>query len=753
MECFAVTADLNEDTVKIAANYKDNQISTYGIQTLSNQVAAAERNHEEPYTVAASVNATFFNMSTGVPTGIFVKDGEIMTTRSPNSYSYFAIMKDGTPRIGYASEIKNIKNDMLQAVAGSPLLIRNGKINSSDGKRISNYSETLNPRTCVGITPDNKVIFLIVDGRQAPKSTGLTPYQAALMFQSFGCTNALMLDGGGSSTFGSKVPGEDFSVKNTPSDGGERAIAGSMLIISEAVPTGELDHINLNCDFNHLTAGSSVQITPLGLDSTENTVPLPESGLVWGISDPSKGSVTEDGIFTVNEDAEGSVSVNISYRGNVLGTIDFSVVVPDTIEFSKKKMSVQYGSRFEIPLKASYGDYPVAVNANDIIAVHEYEYNGTVHDSLLDNYGYFDGLYFNAPEESIGIKSELLYMIPAFAEDESYISTMTLEFYKEGDDYFDFDNATYKSDKVSYYRTLSNTTTKDDYNYTVNNVDDHVYASYTFGIAMDEMEPPEEIVPIWDSFSTMLGETVWDAYLALAGKISSDTCVFIDFKLSPEFEFCGFDDLTITNNLFSFDKSEITVDEETNTARFIFRWNAAFVTELISSEEGLASDAVNSTIMVKDFNVRLRDPHAAQTVAGLDITNSFSISYDLIAWSASAYQIATNNADMRPYAYKVGTKKGVRFSTNYVNCEENYKIYASTADLNGWQGVNYYVNGNALTGIHLLPDKDGTQNEYYYQFDEFGDLTGKYTGLVKAGDSIIYSQEGTAVFAGLLKDD
>lgn len=751
MECYSVMADLNVSTVKIAANYKDNQCETYGTQTLSNQVAAAERNHDEPYSVAASVNATYFNMSSGIPHGIFIMDGKKVSTIDTYSYYYFAIMKDGTPRIGLASEIKSIEDDMLQAVSCAPLLMLNGKIFDRDDTE--NLSPASDPRTCVGITPDNKVYFLVVDGRQAPKSCGISPYQAAVMFKEWGCTSALMLDGGGSCTFGSKEPGEDFTIKNSPSDGGERSLGGTLLIISEAQPTGTLDHINLNCDYRYLSAGSSVKINPVALDSTETPVSLPESGLVWSVSDPSKGSITQDGVFTASEDASGDVRVDLSLEGQVLGSLNLSIVVPDNIQFSRKKISAPYSGRIQLPIKANYGEYPVAVNENDIIAVHEYEYNGSVHESLFESYGYFDGLYFNTPDESIGIKTETLYMIPSFTEDESYISSITVNFYREGEEFFDFNNATCQTDELSYYRTLSNTTTNDDYNYFINDTGQNVTATYKFGIAIDEMEPPDELVPLWDAFSNILGDSVWDAFLTLAGKISSDTTVTIKMEVDPNFELCDLDGISVTNDLFTLNKNEITFDETTNTATFIFRWNESFVREIMSSDEGLSSDAVSPTIIVKDFRMRLKDPALADSAAGIKIINRLSISYDLIAWSSSAYEIAQGNESLSAYAYKLNNKTGIRFTTDFFSGEDKYMLFGDAGNLSGWSGDSYYDGGRMLTGINFLPDKDGGENSFYYIFDSFGKCLGRYTGLVEENGTIRYSQDGTPSFAGLVKDE
>lgn len=55
-------------------------------------------------------------------------------------------------------------------------------------------------RTAIGVLADERLIFVVVDGRQPLKSTGLTIPELCQLMKSFGCIHALNLDGGGSST-------------------------------------------------------------------------------------------------------------------------------------------------------------------------------------------------------------------------------------------------------------------------------------------------------------------------------------------------------------------------------------------------------------------------------------------------------------------------------------------------------------------------------------------------------------------------
>lgn len=86
-------------------------------------------------------------------------------------------------------------------------------------------TNSLQPRTLVGKTAENHLVFVVIDGRNPEYSYGVTGKQAAELLIKAGCVEGGYLDGGASSTL--VVSGE---VKNQPSTGEEREIAHSLLI-------------------------------------------------------------------------------------------------------------------------------------------------------------------------------------------------------------------------------------------------------------------------------------------------------------------------------------------------------------------------------------------------------------------------------------------------------------------------------------------------------------------------------------------
>lgn len=130
--------------------------------------------------------------------------------------------------------IRNLyfRDDIEFAVTGAPQIVRRS-LNIYKGLTeglTSRFVDTKHPRTGIGITKDNKRVFLVtVDGRQPELSIGMTLEELAELFIKLGCYNSLNLDGGGSTTMWVKG-----RVVNSPSDPtGERPISDAILIIEK----------------------------------------------------------------------------------------------------------------------------------------------------------------------------------------------------------------------------------------------------------------------------------------------------------------------------------------------------------------------------------------------------------------------------------------------------------------------------------------------------------------------------------------
>lgn len=163
----------------------------------------------------------------------------------------------------YDKELWNNAQNGLGSVGGR--LIENGEV-------FSNFEKGSAPRTAVGVTKEGKIIFYVVDGRQAGYSTGLSLETLAKRMAELGCVDAINLDGGGSTAIAGVYPGSDtFEVINKPSDGALRSCANYIFLQDLRKPTGIAKTIVLNNEQNgNYLTGTKVNIDILSLWDTNN---------------------------------------------------------------------------------------------------------------------------------------------------------------------------------------------------------------------------------------------------------------------------------------------------------------------------------------------------------------------------------------------------------------------------------------------------------------------------------------------------
>lgn len=95
----------------------------------------------------------------------------------------------------------------------------------------------------------------------------MTLYEIAQMQKAQGVVTSIYLDGGGSATYASRHGGGSLEIQNHPSDGAERVVASSLLVVSTAKQTGKFDHAVLEPNNALYIAGAKVQFTASGVDA------------------------------------------------------------------------------------------------------------------------------------------------------------------------------------------------------------------------------------------------------------------------------------------------------------------------------------------------------------------------------------------------------------------------------------------------------------------------------------------------------
>lgn len=230
-----------------------------------------ERN-DQPLVV---VNGTFFSFETNQNLNTVIKGGQVVAYnfkekgKGKDSLQYFDSYKsaigiskkrkadvawiktDSTKRFAEASQLpvnasgnfllakrngqfSPASNDLLfskwkmqTAIGGGPVLVQNGEIkitNDIERKFAGKAINDKHPRTAMGYTSDDKLIILVIEGRN-PNAGGATLTREAQILKDIGCVEALNLDGGGSSCL--LINGKE-TIK--PSDKVQRAVPAVFVI-------------------------------------------------------------------------------------------------------------------------------------------------------------------------------------------------------------------------------------------------------------------------------------------------------------------------------------------------------------------------------------------------------------------------------------------------------------------------------------------------------------------------------------------
>ena len=744
---YIATADVTRSDINVYANYKDNIGTPWGMARVQDQMEAARARHSDPsqpdlyipnYTPVVGVNADFYNMTNGAPSGALVMEG--VEYHSGSGANFFAILKDGTPIIGVPSDYAKYKDNIAEAVGGSIMLVRDGKIVVGSS---GNYYDSRASRTCVGITADNRVVLMVMDGRQEPVSAGGSAIEIAQVMLDAGCVVAINLDGGGSTTFVAKEEGADeLSVVNRPSDGYARSVSSSLMVVSTAKPSNEFDHAIVSADYDYLTVGTSLPITVTGVSASGNAAQLPE-GTTIQVSDSLVGSVSGD---TFIASAVGEVQVQAVADGKVLGSKTLHVVVPTELKFGKESVSAIYGVPVALPLTAQYNGNKVAVNPADVLL--GFVENGQ--PVLVSKAGKLDGFTFTG-DESSGIRSVTIgaALLKNGQPDMSSAVMLTVYLYKAGEATFDFDGVTGGDRMLAWNRLVSNSSTRGDGIYYIDKPGVSMDIFYTFAVDMKRIPVPEKIKPLMALLpgGDNADATAWDFLLQLAERVSQHTEVRIQVQ-APKGVVMDTSGMKLVNEYFELTSCE--VDQSTNTLTLICNFK--------DQTEPIDPSTANSLCILSGLKLTPADGADWQNNC-LNITVRGKLSYDIYLRSNAVYGIASNKENQEKYGiypyesdkytYNGLPERGAHFyEENLRSFEDSYTLDKSVKQ--GWiqEGGKwfYYQNNEILTGIQELPSYiAGESGEFFYDLGDDGASKGKLSGLFTLEGKLYFAENGKRI--------
>ena len=193
----------------------------------------------------AAINGSFFDMEKGSPVCYLRIDGTPMGENTPGKedsihrkyYQYASMaLRKGRPALLTPDSNRCWEESLRDSniMTSGPMLLHNGK--SVPQRDDRTFVTRRHNRTAIGIKADGTTMLLVADGRFKHVAEGLSLFELQRIMRWLGCTEAINLDGGGSSTmYVQNKP--NGGVVNYPSDNGqhdhegERPVSNAVLVL------------------------------------------------------------------------------------------------------------------------------------------------------------------------------------------------------------------------------------------------------------------------------------------------------------------------------------------------------------------------------------------------------------------------------------------------------------------------------------------------------------------------------------------
>jgi exopolysaccharide biosynthesis protein len=167
-------------------------------------------------------NTGYIRGKPAAPVGMAMTDG-VLWHASVTARPYLEFTAEKIVKLSEGGSTNSIDTNAWEIIGGGQIIVR-------DGRAIpftSPFATNRHPRTVAGIDANGtQLTLLIVDGRQPQLSIGMTLAELSDEMIRLGCTAAINLDGGGSTTLVYRNPeNKKLAIVNSPSDSKERSVA------------------------------------------------------------------------------------------------------------------------------------------------------------------------------------------------------------------------------------------------------------------------------------------------------------------------------------------------------------------------------------------------------------------------------------------------------------------------------------------------------------------------------------------------
>lgn len=248
------------------------------------------------------------------------------------------------------------------AIGAYAWILQNGQIPSG-------LEQSANPRTALGVKADGTVLLYTIDGRRPGHSVGASVQQVAARLLELGCVDAVLFDGGGSTTFGvTDAIASGFSLQNKPSEGSQRAVTNALFFVSEAPATGTLGSVYISPQSALMLSGARQELSGWAIDTAYHPMGTQVTNLSYTVTD---GPGRVEGSTFIAGAQRGIATVTAQTASGATGAARMTVIAtPDVIQVSdaatgKTVTSLNLDPGQSVELNASASWYKLPLLADD----------------------------------------------------------------------------------------------------------------------------------------------------------------------------------------------------------------------------------------------------------------------------------------------------------------------------------------------------------------------------------------------------
>jgi hypothetical protein len=306
-----------------------------------------------------------------------IPEGKVILSGHGKAAAFLNALSTGdTLQMELQVKLKNIPSlapPLKEMVGGDRQILKDGIVQDN------NWVE-LHPRTAAGYSADgSKIILAVVDGR-SDYSKGVSTKQLADIMKASGAASALNLDGGGSSVMVVRN-----QVKNSPSDGSERAVGNALLIVSTALP-GIEKSMQLNTEHLTIPFGKKFQLHGSTFDESGEVIRYLTADPVFYAVHGNIGKIDQTGLYTASGSGEHGM-ITGTWMGKT-DSVTVSLIPVGQIRFSVRSLVID--DRREYPFKVHGTD----MNGNKYLIDNDIVNFNSLNPDVgkVDSLGVFRGL-------------------------------------------------------------------------------------------------------------------------------------------------------------------------------------------------------------------------------------------------------------------------------------------------------------------------------------------------------------------------